>query len=266
MMSALQKRDQAFSGMLFASVALHLIVFFGFSYVAVTGTMHIAEQVYYVDVVNLPVASPRSGEPSSSVKVAPPHAAPAVSPPHAAVSAPAPAAPKAAATGMTIKKQAAKKSVTPPATTTGSGESADDFQKRLSGLRKSVEEEQHDAAVAALGARIQKAKATSRAGMPGATGNEAGSDYQSYLQSRLQDAFALTIASQSKNPAMEVHLVIDRYGALTSIRVAKSTGDKIFEDSVNRAITKVKRNLRPPPSGGEFSCSVLFTPQGVAKK
>lgn len=263
MMSAgIQKRDQGFGGMLFASVVFHLVVFFGFSYIAVTGTMKIAEQVYYVDVVNLPVASPQSGEPSSTVKVAPPQAAPAASPPHAAASAPA--APKAAS--MALKKQGAKKSVSPPAAATGSGETADEFQKRLSGIRRSVESEEHDEALAAIRARLQKGKGSSRAGMPGSTGTEAGSDYQSYLQSRLRDAFALTIASQSKNPEVEVRLVVDRYGALTGIRMERSTGDKLFEDSVNRAITKAKRNLRPPPSGNEFSCGVIFTPQGVARK
>lgn len=262
--AGIQKRDQGLSGMLIASLVVHLVVFFGFSYIAVTGTMKIAEQVCYVDVVNLPVASPRSGDPSSAIKVAPPQAAPAVSPPRAAASALTPSAPKAAS--MSLKKQAAQKSVSSPAATTGSGETADDFQRRLSGIRRSVESGEHDEAVAALKAQVQKGKGSSRAGMPGATGNEAGSDYQSYLQSRLRDAFALTIASQSKNPAVEVQLVIDRYGALTGIRVARSTGDKLFEDSVNRAITKAKRNLRPPPSGSEFGCSVLFTPQGVAKK
>ena len=51
-----------------------------------------------------------------------------------------------------------------------------------------------------------------QAGIPTGTGREAGSDYASYIRSRLVDAFKTTIAYQDKAPRAVVVLTIDRNG------------------------------------------------------
>lgn len=102
--------------------------------------------------------------------------------------------------------------------------------------------------------------------MPGGTGTEAGSDYPSYIQSRLTDAFRTTIAFQSKNPLVVVRITIGRNGRITQLRTEKSSGDKVFEDAVARAIAKAEQSFPPPPSREEFEYGFVFRPQGVGKK
>ena len=106
----------------------------------------------------------------------------------------------------------------------------------------------------------------SPAGMPGGTGNQAGSDYAAYVQSRLRDSFALTIAWQAKKPMVAVRLLIDAKGVLTSYKIEKSSGDAVFEDAVYRAVQLAKKSFPPPPGGKEFSYGFVFKPEGVDKK
>ena len=102
--------------------------------------------------------------------------------------------------------------------------------------------------------------------MPGATGTEAGSDYGSYIQSRLKDAFALTIASSSRNPMVVARLTIDRNGKVIGFRIERSSGDKVFEDSVARAVDRASANFPPPPGSKEFQQGFVFKPEGVGIK
>ena len=102
--------------------------------------------------------------------------------------------------------------------------------------------------------------------MPGGTGKEAGSDYASYIQSRLRDAFKTTIAYASKAPEVVLRLSIDRTGHVTKSRIERSNGDALFEDAVLKAVSKAEKSFPPPPGGGEFEQGFIFKPQGVAKK
>ena len=115
-------------------------------------------------------------------------------------------------------------------------------------------------------AKIRQNVTKGPVGMPGATGTEAGSDYASYIKSRLQDEFKSTIAYQSKNPEVYVKLVISPSGRIIRQHIVKSSKDKVFEDSVFRAIVKAERNFRPPPSGNQFEITVRFSPQGIGKQ
>jgi colicin import membrane protein len=102
--------------------------------------------------------------------------------------------------------------------------------------------------------------------MPGGTGTEAGSDYASYIQSRLRDAFKMTIAHQSRKPEVVVQMFISRYGKLSSYRILRSSGDKVFEDAVARAIRIAAENFPPPPNRKEFQQGFIFRPEGLEKK
>jgi colicin import membrane protein len=201
--------------------------------------------VYYVDVVNLPVADPQAGFPDSSEKVKAP--LPALPPPH--MQMPAKADAKSATLAKVVKQ-------TPVV------ESASEFEERMAGLEKEVEARH---AAAALEALSKRNVGKPPSGIPGGVGSEAGSDYAGYLQSRLKDAFKNTIAYQSKNPEVVLRLTIDRYGRVVRFLMERSSGDKLFEDAVARAVGKAEKTFPPPPGGGAFDYGFVFRPEGVGK-
>jgi colicin import membrane protein len=232
------------------SAVLHLIVYFivlNFHF-----PVHFKEApVYYVDVINLPVAHPQAGTPGTTASLpAPPQ--PAAPPQPREMILPAkPAAPSPA-------RQAAA-----PPPKTEAPETAREFEERIARL-------EHEAgsrhAAAAMEALKKKGSGKGAVGMPGAAGNEAGSDYASYIRSRLEDEFKTTIAFQTKNPELLVKLIISQNGRIIRQQIMKSSKDKLFEDSVLRSILKAENTFRPPPSGNQFEIDVRFSPQGIGKK
>ncbi len=239
-------------GLVFAitcSLVAHVAFFAAFSFLdffrsAQANTV----PVYYVDIVNLPVANPRAGSPSEHGSDAKPVAAetskemrsPATPPQKLPVPAPD------------------KKKPEPPA------ESEKEFRERFARLEKKVEGQHTESALDKL--RKKVAEGSGKAGMPGGTGAEAGSDYGSYIQSRLRDAFEKTITSSGKNPMVVVRLTIDRAGKVSGYRIERSSGDKIFEDSVSRAVYLAEETFPPPPGRKEFQQGFIFKPEGVGKK
>jgi colicin import membrane protein len=203
--------------------------------------------VYYVDILDLPVANPQAGTPSRSEH--PQQASP-----------PAPPAPRE----MTLPaKPAPKKPVAAPPKKPEPTESAEEFNKRMAALENKAAARRIDDAIKAL---QSKGASKGPVGMPGATGTEAGSDYASYIRSRLEDAFRETIAFQSKKPEVFVKLTISQTGRIIRQQTVKSTRDRIFEDSVARAIGLAEQHFRPPPSGKPFEITVKFSPQGIGKQ
>ncbi|WP_243372055.1 TonB family protein [Geotalea sp. SG265] len=209
--------------------------------------------VYYVDVVNLPVANPQAGSPAGGTASAPP----AVEPPPqikepSQMKLPAvKPAPKAAG------KQQAKLS---PGT-----ETAQEFEERLAKLERDTEA-RHQAAALEAARRRATGAGRGQAGMPGATGTEAGSDYASYIRSRLEDAFRQEdIFTPDRNKVVEVRLTIGRTGRIIGKRYDRSSSDMMFNNAVERAISRAERDFRPPPGGGTFEHGFVFKPQGVGK-
>ncbi len=215
----------------------------------------VSPPVYYVDLVNLPVAHPVAGMPAPAGNNRP---APVATPPvKEAMQLPAKAA-KAAK----VKVPAPK-----PATLRQSAESDREFQERLARLQRQTEERHEASALEALRQKVAAAgKGAGQGGTPAATGSEAGSEYPSYIQSRLKDAFVSTIAFQSKAPEVMVRISIARNGRLAGYRIERSSGDPLFEAAVARAIAKAGKTFPPPPDGKAFEQSYLFRPQGVVKK
>lgn len=217
-----------------------------FNFISLVTTME--APVYYVDVVNLPVADPQAGFPDSSEKAGAP--LPALPPPQMQLPAKSGAKP--------AKPTMHTKALKP----TPVVESASEFEERMARLGKEVEA-RHEAA--ALEALAKRAVGKAPSGIPGGVGNEAGSDYAGYLQSRLKDAFKNTIAYQSKNPEVVLRLTIDRYGRVVRFLMERSSGDKLFEDAVARAVGQAEKAFPPPPGGGTFDYGFVFRPQGVGK-
>ena len=241
------KKDFGLVWSIACSLLLHAsflagLVLFG-SFLQVNPTV---APVYYVDILNLPVENPRAGSPAAEGDDE------GASPPKGSEKQEMRLPPdKPSAAGQKNKA----KELRP--------EMDREFQERLARLERKVGDRQTDAAIEAL---RRKAAAGGLAGMPGGTGTEAGSDYGSYLQSRLKDAFAITIASRTPNPLVVVRLTIDRSGRVVGLRIERSTGDRVFEESVNRAVERASEHFPPPPGQREFQQGFIFKPEGVGIK
>jgi len=207
--------------------------------------------VYYVDVVNLPVASPQAGSPMTGGSPLP--ATPSLPPKPPEMALPARRTPPKATT-----------SKSPPARESDSSQA---FEERMAKLQRKIDERRQEATLEALRRKTAgSGRQPERVGTPGGTGKEAGSDYASYIQSRLTDAFQTTIAHQSKAPEVVIRLTIDAGGHIIRKRIERSSGDRIFEESVHKAIARAEKTFVPPPGGGEFEYGFIFRPQGVGKK
>jgi len=206
------------------------------------------EALTYVDMVTLPVASPQSGTPSPSQEKG-------EEPP----AAPAPVLPTAAMVQPTVKPKvkplpAAKGKALKPAAVDDVRESAEVLAK----IERLVEERRQSEVMN----RLRK-KGGRAVGMPGAKGNEAGSDYSSYIRSRLMDAFKEVMASQTRSPEVMVRITIGSDGRITDFRVEKKSGDPLFDDAVARAVTLAGRSFKPPPGGAPFKHGYRFKLEGV---
>ena len=249
MKSTLKRTDPWFGWMLLASLAIHLacyILLVKFHYYSLPLT---EGPVYYVDVVNLPVANPRAGTPSTAGGAPP-------SPEREEMAVPAPAPQKATAKP---KSPAAKKPAAP-------AETSRQFEERMAKIEQEVAAKQFKATLDALQKKVAGSSKGGRTGIPGGKGMEAGSDYAGYIRSRLTDAFRTTISFQTKNPEVMVRLTIDRTGKVAGIKLERSSKDRIFEDAVINAIVKAEQTFVPPPGGGKFEYSFRFAPEGVSKK
>jgi colicin import membrane protein len=211
------------------------------------------QETYYVDVVNLPVAAPQSGSPTQKDNKSQQVSAPQRPPP------PAMALPK-----PETKPQNAKQLKTPAKVKNSASESSDEFAERMSRLERVAEARQEESTLARLREKVSS-QGPGRAGMQAGSGNEAGSDYLAYLQSRLRDAFRETISHTSKNPEMTVRLFIDTGGKLSRRKAERSSGDRAFEISVLRAIDKASEKFTPPPGRKSFEGVFVFKREGITQ-
>jgi colicin import membrane protein len=247
MSHTLQIKEPGFGWMLLCSVVVHLACYFLLVKFHFSPLPLNEGPVYYVDIINLPVVNPRAGTPSS----------------------PGGAPPAAARQEMALPVKSADKSSPKHAPSTlkpaAPVETDRQFQERMAKIERDVEAKHVSAALDALRSKVGGGKG-GQSGMPGARGTEAGSDYASYIRSRLTDAFSTTIAYQSKYPEAMVRLIIGKTGRVTGLRFEKSSGDRLFEDCVRRAIAKAEQTFPPPPGGAAFEYSYRFAPEGVSKK
>jgi colicin import membrane protein len=245
-----RKKDAGLGSSLFFSLLLHTVFILMIVLVGSFRAIQLNEApVYYVDVVNLPVANPRSGSPSDRSRSQAPQAQAREREVMKLPGSPPRKIPSVVSTK-------AKREPRP--------ETEKEFQERLTRLERKVEGSHTESAIEAL--RRKVASEGGRSGIPGGKGTEAGSDYANYIQSRLRDAFALTISSSSRNPSVVVRLTINSSGKLIKYRVEKSSGDTTFEESVSRAVEQASENFPPPPGRKEFQQGFIFRPEGVGKK
>ncbi|BCO11590.1 TolA protein [Citrifermentans bremense] len=240
-------------GMFALSFVCHLVVFLIIAKWQFYPEFHPDETpVTYVDMVTLPVASPQAGTPAAEAEkeaVPPPPAtpaAPAMVQPAAPVKPAKPAA-KAPAPSPTAKNN--------PASTAAQEQA---FNERLAKLERVAQEKRQSEVLE----RLRK-RGSQPTGMPGGKGSEAGSDYPSYLQSRLKDALKEVMVSQSKSPQVIATITVSGDGRIADYHVEKGSGDPLFDDAVHRAVTLAGKSLVPPPGGATFKRLFRFRPEGV---
>jgi TonB family protein len=251
------KLDTGMGASFTVSAVIHLTVFLLLTWYGSHRPPLKIEETYYVDVVNLPVAAPQAGSPSQKGSDA--RQAPA--PPH--VTAPPMALPPQPKPGA--KAQSAKQEKTPLKGKEPATESATEFAERMAKLERQTEARQQEARMASLKEKNRN-QGSGRAGMPGAGGKEAGSDYLAFVTSRLKDALNETISYNSKKPEMWVRLFIDTNGKLSRQKIEFSSGDRGFEISVQRAIDIASEKFQPPPNHKVFEFSFHFKPEGITSK
>lgn len=251
-MHLVHEHNEAGIGLTIAlSVALHAAVFaflvWWQQYMPPLGP---TETTYYVDMVNLPVANPAAGVPSAPAE-------PIQSPPKL----PTPAV--SSQTPHAMRYPVAKDKREVSAKQTQAAESAA-FEENLAKLEGKAEAQHQAAAIEKL--RKKMAARKDKPGIPKGSGTESGSDYTAYLYSRLKDAFDVTISFQSKNPFVLVRLTIDGDGRVIRSRIENSSGDRVFELSVTRAIVLAERTIAPPPNRAVYEGAFVFRPSGVTRK
>ncbi len=208
------------------------------------------QETYYVDVVNLPVASPRSGSPVQKGDD---------------IEAPAPPAPESRMTVPTTPRPESKAQKTADKSKAKVDAEADALAKKMAKLEEKAESKQEEAAMERLRRKVS-ASGSGRSGMPTAVGTEAGSKYEDYIKSRLEDALKKTSYYNTKKPVVVVRLVIATDGRITRKKIESSSGDRAFELSVLRAIDIAGEKLTPPPNRKTFESGFIFKPQGISNQ
>lgn len=248
-MTALQATsERGFGASLAASAVIHLLVFlalFWWNWLAPASL--VKQETYYVDIVNLPVAAPRAGTPAQNTEAPLPPA------PEQQMALPAPKKPEPAGKPQKNQKSAAK--AKPVA-------EAESFAERMARLEGKVESREGEAKLEQL--RRKVAANSGKPGMPGAKGTEEGSDYAAYIQSRLKDAFRSTIFYTSKNPEVVIRVFIDSDGKLSRRKTERTSGDRAFELSAQRAIELASQKFPPPPDRKVYEGVFVFRPQGIS--
>jgi colicin import membrane protein len=180
--------------------------------------------VYTVDLVHKPVLNPQAGRPeprgSTSTKVESSDELPLP-----AKNVPVNQAPSRAADGR--------------------------VNKALAALR---EEQARKSAIDRLRQRMgQTVPAEIRVGMQNAGGTEEGVDAGAYIQTTLQNNWALSpylLADSARMARIEAWVVLtyDKSGKLEGYRFEQESGDAQFDESIRRALVKSQRLQQPLPA------------------
>jgi TonB family protein len=280
--------EPGFGRMLTISVLLHVLIV-----VYVSGVLFIqprkAERMSYkVNLVNKPVVSPRQGRPDvdrEQVKPSDPEPESKVKPepkPKPKPAIKAPAEPKAV---KQIKKpaekqdkQVQKKEKPKPAPSPAVQPqqpmlSAEEIEKMYQqDTQESIEEmrrkrdsrERIERLKEQLSAdtRTQSPTTTVAAGRVGSTGGsgtQAGVDFTEWIKGYLIENWTLPRSHWKRDLYSVVELRFDSQGRRRGFRIIRSSGDSLFDLSVERAVTKLEK--LPSPPGRELSLSVKFDPE-----
>ncbi len=247
--------------MLGASLALHLILLLLAGGHLLPRRHQVRPPAYVVDLVNLPVKAPQAGRPDGrvtkparkkktvkQVRQRPrPKPKPKPRPQPKKVVTPKKAAPK-----PTVKKAEppAKTTATRPGPKATTQAAEEKLRRRLEMLRLKRQ-------LAAMAASDTRATEKVPLGEEKGRGDEQGVGYRLWLRQAYKEAWALSPYQVSRRDLQaEVEVVYDARGYLKDYRFISPSGDRLFDDSVARAIRSVDR-LEPPP-GRMLRETILF--------
>jgi TonB family protein len=244
--------DTGMSVSFIASAVIHLAVFLLLAwYGRLMPLQTPIQETYYVDVVNLPTANPQSG--ASAQKPAESEAPP----PPPVLTPPAMALPPSVISPKAVSKPA----MVPVPQKSEASDTA--FAERMAKLERSAEARREEAVFDKLRSKL-KTGGSSKVGMPGAGGAEAGSRYGDYIKSRLEDALKVTSSYSTKNPEVVVRLTIAPDGRLSGVKIERSSGDATFELAVRRAIDLASAKFTAPPGRNVYENGFVFKPKSIS--
>ena len=251
MSSRASRIDTGMGASFIASAVIHLAVFLLLVWWGQRFSPQMAvQETYYVDVVNLPVADPRSG--SSAQKPGEAEYAQAA----------APVSPMTEPPSAKITPKVGTKFVK-PAVPQEPAESETAFAERMAKLERNSETRREEDVLEKLRTKA-KAGSSATTGAPGARGTEAGSRYGDLIKSRLEDALKTTSYSTTKKPEVAVRLTISADGRLLRMKIERSSGDAAFELAVRRAIDLASEKFTAPPNHAIFENGFIFKPKGIS--
>lgn len=144
--------------------------------------------------------------------------------------------------------------------TTAKGYSAQELSESLAKISQSVDE--HAFKNALDGLKQKSLLNTTPSGMvQRGDGESKGSIYDSTIRALLRRAFVETISYKVGRPTTSVRIFIDRDGKLIQLQLEKSSGDKLFDDSVQRAVNQAKAKFPATPDGCSYERLFVFTPE-----
>jgi colicin import membrane protein len=297
-----------FGRMLVLSLAAHALVVVLFSGLLVPPVTRDDRPVYYVDLINLPVARPQAGRPDGSKgaattaqKPAPKKAEPKKTEP--ARSEPDRTPGKAAAKVQLppkktapVKEQAPKvkappekeavkekatvkeKSVSPVKPRSVEKEYQQSVLGAVEALRAKKAAEQAEAArkakIAALKDKLAAMTGTAASagtgsgaplGVADGRGDQAGPSWSLWLQTYLTSNWSLSrYQVKSRDLEAVIHVVYDRDGNLIRKSLSRSSGDPVFDRSVEDAVLKSRTLPKAPGQRMEFD--IMFNLKDLLEK
>lgn len=229
------------------SAVIHLAVFLCLVWWGRLFPSQIAiQETYFVDVVNLPTADPRSGssahKPVETSAETPRTQAPAMVVP----------SPHGTASKVVTKMSHQEAAETEAA-----------FEERMAQIERNSDARHEESVLEKLRNKL-KAGSSQKTGTLAASGAEAGSNYANYIKSRLEDALKMTSSYTTKNPEVSVILTISTDGRLSRMKIERSSGDAAFELAVRRAIDLASAKFTAPPNHSKFENGFVFRPKGIS--
>lgn len=266
--SRTQNRTPGIGRMLLLSFTLHVVVFLIFGGFVVPRIKENNKPVYYVDLINPPVANPRAGRPD----------APAVKKKIPAKKKAKPAIKKPPVKKPPVKKTVPVKKVPPVVKKVV--ETVPVEQARVTPPKKveptltpivapvvsdpmdAIEQMRRKQRIADLKeklSRLATEPSTAPVGVVGGSGDQAGVDFDGWIKSFLSQAWALPAHYRQRGLVATMLLRFNRQGQLIYTEMLRSSGDGFFDASVKRAVQQLQRLPNEPKK--QLELSVTFDPR-----
>lgn len=274
-------RDPKFGRLLLVSLVVHGLIWLAFGTDWLGSARRPKPPVYIIDLVHKPVLNPQAGRPEPRPAKAPqavaappaPVAPTAVAEPVKPMVAPAPKpTPKPPAAPVVLPKP--KAPPTPPVTSKPQAEVRKE-QQLQSALDEIRARRERQAERDSLKERLEQLRQSTGAavvaddvpiGMPDGQGDEAGISALAFVQTYIQQNWALSpyLLDQSRIANLEARalLTYSAAGDLVRYRLTSPSGNAQFDDSLKKAIIKSKRLPQPLPK--ELDLDVLFNLKDMA--